>query len=112
MHLFVAILENGRHLGFLIDQSDRIYVITIEMSRANFGACITICTIHPTNANYLLHCKSVTTCPNGNVTTRPSVISITKFVIVENTVYLHLATYKQGSVYSRKHEQVYIHNIY
>ena len=53
------------------------------MSHANFGACITICTIHPNNANYLLHCKSVTTCPNGNVTTCPNVISITKLVIVD-----------------------------
>ena len=39
--LFVAILENGRNLGFSIYQSDRIYLITIEMSHANFGACIT-----------------------------------------------------------------------
>ena len=53
------------------------------MSHAIFGACITICTIHPTNATYLLHCKSVTTCPRGTVTTCPNVISITKFVIVE-----------------------------
>ena len=50
------------------------------MSHAHFGASITICTIHPQNANYLLHCKSVTTC---NATTCPNVISITKFVIVE-----------------------------
>ena len=34
-------------------------------------------------STYLLHCKSVTTCPKGTVTTCPSVISITKFVIVE-----------------------------
>ena len=83
MHLFVAILENGRHLGFPIYQSDRLYLRTIEMPHANFGACITICTIHPINANYLLHCKSVTTCPKVTVTTCPNVISITKFVIVE-----------------------------
>ena len=81
MHLFVTILENGHHLGFSIYQSDRIYLITIEMSHANFGACITLCTIHPKNATYLLHCKSVTTCPNGNVTTCPNVISITIFMI-------------------------------
>ena len=80
MYLFVAILENGRHLGFSIDQSDGMDLITIEMSHANFGACIIMCTIHPKNANYLLHSKSVTTCPN--------VISLTKFAIVENTVYL------------------------
>ena len=80
MYLFVAILENGRHLGFSIDQSDGMDLITIEMSHANFGACIIICTIHPKNANYLLHSKSVTTCHN--------VISLTKFAIVENTVYL------------------------
>ena len=68
-------MENGCHLGFSIYQSDTIHLITIEMSHANVGACITICTIHPKNANYLLHGKSVTKCPN--------VISITKFVIVE-----------------------------
>ena len=34
--------------------------ITIEMLRANVGACITSCTIHPKNANYPLHCNSVT----------------------------------------------------
>ena len=47
MHLFVAILENGRHLGFSIYQSDSIYLITIEMSHAKCGACIKIGTIHP-----------------------------------------------------------------
>ena len=83
MYLFVAILENGRHLGFSIDQSDGMDLITIEMSHANFGVCIVICTIHPKNANYLLHSKSVTTCPDGNVTTCPNVISLTKCVIVE-----------------------------
>ena len=83
MHLLVAILENGRHLRFSIYQSDRIYLKTIEMSHANFGACITNFTIHPKNANYLLHCKSVTTGPKGNATTCPNVISITKCVIVE-----------------------------
>ena len=84
----MAILENGRHLGFSIDQSDGMDLITIEMSHANFGACIVICTIHPKNANYLLHSESVTTCPDGNVTTCPNVISLTKIAIVENTVYL------------------------
>ena len=87
IYLFVAILENGRHLGFSIDQSDGMDLITIEMSHANFGACIVICTIHPKNANYLLHSESVTTCPDGNVTTCPNVIPLTKFAIVENTVY-------------------------
>ena len=87
-------------------------LITIEMSHANVGACIIICTIHPKNANYLLHSKSVTTCPDGNVTTCPNVISLTKFVIVKkNRCTLHLATYIQGSVYSRNHEHLYIHNI-
>ena len=85
---FVAILKNGRHLGFSIDQSDGMDLITIEMSHANFGACIIICTIHPKNANYLLHSKSVTTCPKATVTTCPNVISLTKFAIVENTVCL------------------------
>ena len=84
------------------------------MSHTNFGACITIGTIHPKNVNHLLHCKSVTTCPNGNVTTCPNVISLTKFVIVEKYdvgPYIHLAIYIQRSAYSHNNEQVYIHNI-
>ena len=96
MYLFVAILKNGRHLGFSIDQSDGMDLITIEMSHANFGACIIICTIHPNNANYLLHSKSVTTCPKATVTTCPNVIALTKFAIVENTVYL-----TSGDLYTR-----------
>ena len=84
----MAILENGRHLGFSIEKSDGMDLITIEMSHANFGACIIICTIHPKNASYLLHSKNVTTCPKAAVTTCPKVISLTKFAIVENTVYL------------------------
>ena len=84
----MAILENGRHLGFSIDQSDGMDLITIEMSHANVGACIIICTIHPKNANYLRHSESVTTCPDDNVTTCPNIISLMKFAIVENTVYL------------------------
>ena len=88
MYLFVAILENGRHLGFSIDQSDGMDLITIEMSHANFDACIIICMIHPNNANYLLHSKSVTTCPKAAVTTCPNVFSLTTYAIVENTVYL------------------------
>ena len=115
MYLFVAILENGRHLGFSIDQSEGMDLITIEMSHANFGACIIICTIHPNNANYLLHSKSVTTCPKATVTTCPNVISLTKFAILENKVYLTSSDlfffYIQGSVYSLNHEHVYIHNI-
>ena len=61
IYLFVAILENGRHLGFSIDQSDGMDLKTIEMSHANFGACIIMCMSHPMNANYLLHCKAVFT---------------------------------------------------
>ena len=53
--MLVSILENGRHLGFLIGPLGRIDLVTIEMPYANFGACITICTIHPKNACYLLH---------------------------------------------------------
>ena len=55
--MLVSILENGRHLGFLIGPSGRIDLVTIEMPYANFGARITICTIHPKNACYLLHYK-------------------------------------------------------
>ena len=72
-----------------------------EMSHATFGVCITICTIHPKNARYLLHCNSVTvttypkdnvttypkdnvtTYPKANVTTCPNVISLAKCVIVD-----------------------------
>ena len=79
----VTIMENGRHPGFSIGQSDRMDLITIDMSHANFGVCMTICTIHPKNARYLLHCNNVTTYPEANVTTCPNVVSLTKFVIVE-----------------------------
>ena len=89
MYLFVAILDNGRHLGFSIDQSDGMDLISIAMSHANFGACIIICTIHPKNANYLLHSMSVTTCPKATVTTCPNVISLTKFQITP--FFFHMA---------------------
>ena len=36
IYLFVAILKNGRHLGFLIGQSYRMDYIIIEMSHAKF----------------------------------------------------------------------------
>ena len=94
MHLFVAILENGRHIGFSSDQSD--------ISHANCGVCITICTIHPKNANYLLHCKSVTTYPKGSVKTCHNVISLTTFVVVEKYGVFII----QGSIYSHNHKQV------
>ena len=51
------LLESGRHLGFMIGQSYRMDLITIEMSHAKFGDCITICTIKPKNACHLLHNK-------------------------------------------------------
>ena len=82
MYLFVAILENGRHLGFSIGQSYRMDLITIEVSHAKFGDCITICTIHPDNAYYLLHRKCYTL-PKANVTTCADVIPLTRFAIVE-----------------------------
>ena len=45
-------------LDFQFPKSDRTDLISsIEISHANVGACITICTIHPKNATYLLHCK-------------------------------------------------------
>ena len=50
IYLSVAILENGRHLGFSIGQSYIMDFITIEISHANFGVWITIGTIHPTDA--------------------------------------------------------------
>ena len=58
MYLSVTILDNGHHLGFSIGQSDRMDFITIEMSHADVGVCITICTMHPNNAHYLLHCRA------------------------------------------------------
>ena len=56
---------------------------------------------------YLLHCKSVTTCPNGNVTC-PNVISTTKLVILEK-YGVPISSDLQGSVYSHNHEQVYLY---
>ena len=53
------------------------------MKHVKFGDCITICTIDPKNAYYLLHWGlSVTTYPIYKVTTFPKVISLTKFVSV------------------------------
>ena len=73
INFFVAILENGRHLEISIGQCYRMDLTGIEMPHAKCGDCITICTIHPKNAYYMLHCNSVTTCPN--------VVSLTKCVI-------------------------------
>ena len=79
MYLFVAILENDRHVGFAIVKSNNYANVTCQLG----GACIIISTIHPKNANYLLHTNSVTTCPKDNVTTCPNVVSLTKCVILE-----------------------------
>ena len=65
IYLFVAILENDRHLGFFIGQSYRMDLITIEMSHARFGDCITICAITP---------KMHTICFIVSVTTNPKAI--------------------------------------
>ena len=81
MYLFVAILENGRNLGFSIGQSYRMNLTNIEMSHAKFGDCTTICTIHLKNSYSLLHYKCYNY-PKANVTTCPNVSSLTKFVIV------------------------------
>ena len=84
------------------------------MSHANCGVCITICTIHPTDARYLLHSNSVTICPKDNVTTCPDVISLTKFVIAEKYGVPYLVSCVQGSVYIGRlhgHEHVNINNI-
>ena len=40
--------------------------------------------------------------PRAMLQHAPNVISITNFVIVENTAYLHLANYIQGSGYSHR----------
>ena len=81
IYLFVAILENVRHLGFLIGHSYRMDLITIEMSYAKFGDCITICTIHPKNAYYLLHSKCYNL-PQGKCYNMPKRNIVMKFVIV------------------------------
>ena len=81
MYVFVANLENGRHLGFSIGQSFRMDLITIEMSHGKFGDCIEICTIHP-KMQTICSTVSDTTCPKDNVTTSLNVISLTTFVIV------------------------------
>ena len=85
LYLFVAILENGCHLEFSIGQSDRMDLITIEMSHTNCGACLTICMAHPKNANYLLHSTALQPTPTEMLQHAPmaNVISPTKFVIVE-----------------------------
>ena len=81
IYLFVAILENVRHLGFLIGHSYRMDLITIEMSHAKFGDCITICTIHPNNAYYLLHSKCYNL-PQGKCYNMPQRHIVMKCVIV------------------------------
>ena len=75
--------------------------ITIEISHANFGVWITICTIHPTDALCPLHGKSVTTYPKASVTTCPNVVSLTTFVIVEKYVvsYILRVMYKVRYIY-------------
>ena len=50
---------------FLNGPSGRIDLMTIEMTHANFGACITICTIHPKIACYLLHYIPISTSHDG-----------------------------------------------
>ena len=100
MYLFVAILENGRHLGFVIGKSYRMDLISIEMSHAKFGVCITICTIYPKNAYYLLHSKC-SNVPQGKCYNMPQrnlaheICNCRKIRCI-----LHLASYIQGSVYT------------
>ncbi len=68
MYLSVAILKNGRHLGFSIGHSDEMNSIIIEMAHATFGACIINSRFIPKCTLYLLHCDSVTTYPKATVT--------------------------------------------
>ena len=115
IYMFVAILENGRHLGFSIGKSCRMDLITIEMSHAKFGDCITICTIHPKNNTICSTVGlSVTTYPKANITTRPNVIALTKFVplvIVEKCGVPYILPVIYRVLYIHSHEYVYIHHI-
>ena len=103
MYLLVAVLEkmateNGRHLGFLIGQSYKMDLITIVMSHAMFGDCITICTISPKNAYYLLYSKNL---PQGkcyNMPQRHLAYEICNCRKIRCT--LHQASYIHGSVYT------------
>ena len=114
MYLFVVILVNCRHLVFPIGQSNIMDLVTIELSHANFGACTKIATILPKNAHCMLHCNNVTTCPNGNVTACPNVISHMKFVgpNCRKMCILNLANDIQGSVYTHDHGHGHFYNIY
>ena len=67
IYLFVAILENGRHIGFLIGQSYRMDLITIEMSHAKFVIVSQFARFTPKMHN-ICSTESVTTCPKDNVT--------------------------------------------
>ena len=112
MYLFVAILENGRHLGFLIGQSYRMDLISIEMSNAKVRDCITICTIHPKKScNTYCSTVSVTTYPKASVTTCPNVISLTKFVIVDKYGHLTSNELYTGFCIHITMVYVYVHNI-
>ena len=76
----------------------------------SFGDCITICTIHPKYAYYLLHYKCYYL-PKASVTTFPKVISLTKFVIVEKYGVSTIYRVTNRVRYTHNHEYVYIHNI-
>ena len=116
MYLFVAILEKVRHLGFLIGRSDRIDLTTLEMTHANFGAYLTICTIHPqmhTNSSTLtvLYITTYPNVPKENVTTCPTLFSLTKFVVIVNRCtplpYTQRLYTGHSSVCIHRYEHVY-----
>ena len=122
MYLFVVILVNNRHLVFPIGQSNRMDLITRELSHANVGACSKIGTILPKNAHCMLHCNNVTTCPNGNVTTCPNdnvtacpnVILLMTFVghnYRKMQYILNLANDIQDSVYTHDHGHVHFNYV-
>ena len=100
MYLFTSILENGRHLGVLIDQSYIMDLITIEMSHAKFDDCITMCMIHPKNAYDLFHSKCYNL-PQGKCYNMPQRHLDHKICNCRKLrCTLHLVSHIQGSVYT------------
>ena len=97
MYLFVAILEMD--------------LIAVEMSHAKFGDCITICTIRPKNAYYLLHCKCYNLSQGKcyNMPQRPLAHEMCDCGKIRCTLGIHLASYRVR--YTGNHDYVNIHNI-
>ena len=85
--------------------------ITIEMSYANVGACITICMIHPNNARYLLTVKLLQPAPRQLLQHARRHLAHEMCNFRQIRCALHLTSCVQGSVYIYDHDHVNIHNI-